>query len=136
MRQVFHLFRTNSKIVLIFLTKDEMCFTCFLQNATSFSTFLTICEKCFTFSFDKVRKVFDFFCQDVKTIRYFSFVCNFSIVFFLSYVWKNYSSFLKYVPVRSTKLSSNCSNCFSRITLILSSILIIKMKLKKLINYE
>ena len=66
MRKVFHFFRQNAKIVLLFSTE---------------------CEKCFTF-FNKMRKVFQFFLQSAKSVykvQYrlgnFLFVYNFCSVF-------------------------------------------------------
>ena len=83
--------------------------------------------------------MFQFFLQRAKSVYKmqkplgnFLLVYSFSSVF-SEYVCKNYSSFSKYVPVRSTKLSSVVFQWF---TLNLSSFHIINMKLKKIVNYR
>ena len=69
MRKVFQFFQQNAKIVVLFLTK---------------------CEECFTF-FDKMRKVFQFFLQKAKSVYKGQYrLGNFLLVYSFSSVFPNF----------------------------------------------
>ena len=57
--------------------------------------------------FEKLRKLFEFFFVKMQKPQVF-FTCVQISYCFSEYVCKTYSSFLTYVRVWSTKLSSNC----------------------------